>query len=150
MVLEQDFDIVVINAPLRDEPGEQLSQHIVSLNKSQVLLIVKSELYDDISNSVEDYGVITVAKPINRNMFWFSLKLAKAAQGRLTRMQNENAKLVQKIDDIRVVDRAKHVLISYLKMNEAEAHKYIEKQAMDTRSTRRKVAEGILKLYEDR
>jgi len=34
-------------------------------------------------------------------------------------------------------------------MNEQEAHKYIEKQAMDIRSTRRIVAEGILKLYEN-
>jgi response regulator NasT len=36
-----------------------------------------------------------------------------------------------------------------MKMSEQEAHRYIEKQSMDMRSTRRIVAEGILKKYEN-
>lgn len=63
-------------------------------------------------------------------------------------MQNENDLLRQKIEDIRLVDRAKCVLIEYLKMSEAQAHKYIEKQAMDLRQTRQEVATAILKTYE--
>ncbi len=150
MLHNQDFDLVVINAPLKDESGEKLSVHIANEYKSTVILIVKNEHYEDISRNVEDYGVITIAKPINKSMFWFSLKLARAAHRRMSKMQKENQKLVQKIEDIRIVDRAKHVLLSYLSMSEQEAHKYIEKQAMDTRSTRRAVAEGILKLYENK
>jgi len=34
-------------------------------------------------------------------------------------------------------------------MSEKEAHKYIEKQAMDLRVTKRTIAEGILKTYEN-
>jgi len=34
-------------------------------------------------------------------------------------------------------------------MSEPEAHRYIEKQAMDMRITRRKVAEQILRIYEN-
>ena len=43
------------------------------------------------------------------------------------------------------MDRAKCVLIEYLKMTESEAHRFIEKQAMDMRITKREVAERILK-----
>ena len=57
--------------------------------------------------------------------------------------------LEQKIEDIRIIDRAKCILISHLSMSEPEAHRYIEKQAMDMRLTRRKVAEQILKIYEN-
>ena len=64
-------------------------------------------------------------------------------------MQSENRRLVQKLEDIRVVDRAKCMLISYLSMSESEAHKYIEKQAMDKRLTKREIAERILKTYEN-
>ncbi len=149
LVTQQDFDLVVINSPLKDESGERLSRDISALNKCQVLLMVRGEYYDDISSSVEDYGVITISKPVNRSMFWFSLKLAKAAHGRLLKMQSENAKLVQKIEDIKIIDRAKHVLCSYLNMTEEEAHKHIERQAMDSRSSRRSVAQGILRLYEE-
>ena len=52
------------------------------------------------------------------------------------------------MDEIRVVNRAKWVLIEYLHMNEAQAHRYIEKQAMDMRLTRREVAESLIKTYE--
>lgn len=51
-------------------------------------------------------------------------------------------------DEIRLIERAKEVLIEYLKMTEAQAHRYIEKQAMDMRITRREVAESIIKTYE--
>lgn len=148
ILLEQDFDLVIINAPLRDETGESLSRNIAAKGISQVILVVKSEYYDEVSDKVEDYGVITIAKPINKNLFWSALKIAKAAQSKLKNMQVENTKLIQKIEDIRIVDRAKCILISYLNMNEAEAHKYIERQAMDNRMTKRAVAEGILKTYE--
>ncbi len=147
---EQDFDIVIINSPLKDETGERLSRDITSKYKSQVALLVNADFYDDVSRKVEDFGVITVSKPINRNIFWFSLKLAKASHKRLSMIQNENAKLISKIEDIKIIDRAKHLLVSYLNMSEEEAHKHIEKQAMDGRITRRAVAERILKIYEDR
>lgn len=149
LLMECDFDLVVINAPLYDESGEALSKHIASKGISQVILVVKSEYYEEVSAMTEDYGVLTVAKPISRALFWSALKLAKSAGSRLKLMRAENNKLKRKIEDIRIVDRAKCILISYLSMSEQEAHKYIEKQAMDMRTTRRAVAEGILKTYEN-
>ena len=55
----------------------------------------------------------------------------------------------QKIEDIKMIDRAKCILIQYLNMTESEAHRYIEKQAMDMRTTRKTIAEGILRTYEN-
>ena len=63
-------------------------------------------------------------------------------------LQSENTKLHQKIQEIRLVDRAKCTLIQDLHMTEQDAHRYIEKQAMDLRMTRREIAEEILKTYE--
>lgn len=149
LLMDCDFDLVVINAPLKDESGESLSRHIASKGMSQVILVVKNEFFEEVSALTEDYGVLTVAKPISKALFWSAFKLAKSASSRLKLMQAENMRLKQKIDDIRVVDRAKCILISYLGMVEQEAHRYIEKQAMDMRTTRRAVAEGILKTYEN-
>lgn len=146
-LMEMDFDLVIINAPLRDETGESLSRHIASQAVGQVILIVKSEYFEEVSAFTEDDGVLTIAKPINRAVFWSALKLAKSAQSKLNLIRTENSKLKQKIDDIRIVDRAKCILISHLKMNEQEAHRYIEKQAMDMRSTKRAIAERILETY---
>ena len=149
LLLERDFDLVIVNAPMKDETGENLSRQIASKNSSQVMLVVKSEYYEAISASCEKDGILTIAKPISRPVFWSALMLAKSAQNRLSRMQAENARLVQKIEDIRIVDRAKCILISCLNMSEQEAHRYIEKQAMDMRESKRAIAEGILRTYEN-
>ena len=148
LLAEQTFDLVIINAPLRDETGEKLSRHIASSGISQVILMVRSEYFDAVSAACENDGVLTVSKPMNRTVFWAAMTLAKSAQNRIKRAQAENAELKQKIEDIRIVDRAKLILISYMNMSEKEAHRYLEKQAMDQRTTKRAVAEGILKTYE--
>jgi len=148
LLIEKDFDLSIVNAPLPDEFGESLARNIAEKETSQVILIVKAELFDEVSDRVEEYGVITIAKPISKAFFWNALKLASATHKKVKAIQNENKKLIQKIEDIRIVDRAKCILISHLSMTEPEAHRYIEKQAMDMRMTRRKVAEEILKIYE--
>ena len=148
LLLERDFDLMIINAPLHDESGESLSRHVALNGALQVILAVKSEYFDAVSAVCEDDGVLTISKPVNKAVFWSALKLARAAQNRLRRAQAENVKLKQKIEDIRIVDRAKCLLISYMNMDEKEAHRFIEKQAMDMRFTKREVAEGILKTYE--
>ena len=148
-LLERDFDLVIINAPLRDESGESLARHIALKGITQVILVVASEHFDASSSVCEDDGVLVLARPLNKTIFWSALKMARAMLSRLSRMQSDNSKLKQKIEDIRVVDRAKCVLISHLNMDEQEAHRYIEKQAMDMRTTKRIIAEGILKTYEN-
>ncbi|MCL2050543.1 MAG: ANTAR domain-containing protein [Lachnospiraceae bacterium] len=149
LLLERDFDLVLINAPLKDETGEMLARFIAAKGASQVILVVKTEFYEAVSAVCEDDGVLTIAKPINKTIFWSALTLARSAQSRLTKVKAENAKLKQKIEDIRVIDRAKLILISYMNMTEKEAHRYIEKEAMDSRQSRREVAEGIIKTYEN-
>ena len=71
-----------------------------------------------------------------------------AARNRIVGLQSENVRLQSKIEEIRLVDRAKCALIQYLNMTEPQAHRYIEKQAMDMRTTRREIAQNILKTYE--
>ena len=149
ILLEQDFDLVIVNAPLQDESGEGFARDIVSKSASQVILVVKSEYFDAVTAVCGDDGVLTIAKPVHRAVFWSALSLAKSARSRIRRIQAENVQLKRKIEDIRLVDRAKWILISYMRMSEEEAHRYMEKQAMDTRTTKRAIAEGILKTYEN-
>ncbi|MCL2072030.1 MAG: ANTAR domain-containing protein [Oscillospiraceae bacterium] len=148
LLVEREFDLVIVNAPLQDESGEKFARFVAAKNTSQVILVVKSEFFDAVSAACEGDGVLTISKPLNKSVFWSALSLAKSALIRIKRMQSENLRLVQKIEDIRIVDRAKCMLISYTNMDESEAHRYIGKQAMDMRCSKREVAEGILKTYE--
>lgn len=145
---QKDFELVVIAAPLSDEFGHELAVNTVETTLAGVILIVKRELADVVSSKVEDYGVLVIEKPISRILFYQGLKLIKAAQRRIFGLKKENIKLQNKITEMRIVERAKWALMTYLNMDENGAHRYIEKQAMDMQLTRKTVAENILKTYE--
>jgi response regulator NasT len=148
ILLEQNFDLVLVNTPLTDEIGDKFAQQTAAKGISQVILTVKNEHFGVISEICENNGVLAVTKPLSKAAFWSALDLAKMSWSRMKRVQAEDLKIKQKIDDIRIVDRAKFMLISNLNMSEKEAHRFIEKQAMDMRSTKRVIAEAILKTYE--
>ncbi|MDD4840213.1 MAG: ANTAR domain-containing protein [Clostridia bacterium] len=148
LLIERTFDLCIINAPLCDEFGQTFATSIIEEKVNQVILIVRDELYDEISSKVEECGVLTISKPVSRAVFWTALKLANASFNKLHRLKNENSNLNRKIEDISIVNRAKLVLIDYLGMSEEQAHKHIEKQAMDMRTTRANIARNILKTYE--
>ena len=147
-LLSQRFELVVINAPLSDESGEAFAMDVAASNQSQVILLTRHEHYEAVTLATEEAGVLCVSKPIERALLWSALKLARAAGAGMRRMRDENETLKQRMEDIAVIDRAKMLLISHLAFSEAQAHRYIEKQAMDMRATKRAIAEEILKTYE--
>lgn len=147
-ILRADYDIVVVNTPLPDEFGHDLAIHITEKTLSGVIVMVKNQLFDSVSSKVEDYGVLTVSKPVDKHIFYQVCKLLIASRNKFSRFRSENEKLQTKLEETRIVSRAKCILVEYLKMNEAQAHRYIEKQAMDMRTTRKSVAEELLRTYE--
>ncbi|MCR4661204.1 MAG: ANTAR domain-containing protein [Clostridia bacterium] len=149
LLLQRTFDLCIINAPLTDENGIKLAIDIITNQSNQVILIVNSAYIGDVTQKVEDYGILTVEKPIYGQMFWTTLKLADITSKRLNNIQNENAKLKKKIEEIKLIDRAKCFLIEYKNISEDEAHKEIEERAMNSRKTKVEVAKQIINLYSD-
>lgn len=148
IMLDDAYDIVIVNTPLPDEFGEALAISLSETTSCGVLMLVKAERADDVFSKVEDFGVFVVEKPLNTAAFYQAVKLITASRRRILGLKQENVRLQKKMEEIRLVDRAKCALIQYLGLTEAQAHRHIEKQAMDLRMTRREVAEGILQSYE--
>ena len=147
-IAETDFDIVLINAPLPDDFGMRLAIDICTNSDAGVLLLVKHDLFIDIYAKVVGYGVITLSKPANIQMVAQNLRILCATRERMRQMQARQATVEEKIEEIRLVNRAKWLLIECLSMTEPEAHRYIEKQSMDGRVSKREVAERIIKTYK--
>ncbi len=147
LLLSSDFDLFIVNTPLCDEYGTELALDFADTTMG-ILLLCKNDVYEQISSRVEESGVLTLAKPVGRNTLFGAIKLLSAVHARLSRMEQKNRTLQEKMADIRVVNRAKWLLIENLNMTEKDAHYYIEKQAMDTRLSRREVAEHIIRTYD--
>ena len=145
---ENSYDLVLINTPLPDEFGTRLALDACESSSAGVLLLVKAEHCPDIEAQVSAHGVLTLAKPTSAQLFAQTLRLLCITRERLRGMEKKAVTLQEKMEEIRLVNRAKWLLIEELKMTEQEAHRYIEKQAMDRCVTRRAVAEQILSTYQ--
>lgn len=139
---------MLINTPLPDDFGMGLAIDICSGSGAGVLLLVKSDQYNDVYAKVVGYGVITLSKPTSRQMVAQNLRILCATRERMRQMQARQATVEEKIKEIRLVNRAKWLLIECLRMTEPEAHRYIEKQAMDLRISKREAAENIIRTYQ--
>ncbi len=103
--LEQAPDLVIINAPLIDEFGHELAMNIAETHVCGIILVVKTDVAEDVEAKVEDYGVVVVPKPINRAFFYHAVKMVLTARRRLMVLQTENVKLQQKIEEIRLISK---------------------------------------------
>lgn len=144
-LLESRYDIIVISAPLRDEFGTQLAQHFAENSGAGILLLVKPEYYSDVSAQVTPLGVLALSKPTSPQLMLQCMELLCGTRERLRRMEQKSASIEDKMAEIRLVNRAKWALIENRGMTEQDAHRYIEKQAMDRCVSKRVVAEEILR-----
>ncbi|MDE6781256.1 MAG: ANTAR domain-containing protein [Ruminococcus sp.] len=134
-------DLVVIDSPLPDEFGQELA---VTLSETtSVILICRNDISENISPSLPP-EVSVLQKPFTREDFRNAVEMFPEING----VKRESDDILTKIDEMRLINRAKCTLIEYLKFTEPQAHRYIEKQAMNNRQTRKEVAERILSTYK--
>lgn len=143
-LINDNYSMVLIDTPLKDELGSDLAMKISQGGNSAVILVVKAENSDMISAKVEEYGVFIIPKPFTKSIFHQGVKFVSASVKRFSVLKNEQNKLLKKVEDIKKIDRAKCLLIQYNKLTEEESHRYLEKQAMDLRLSRRQVADEII------
>ena len=146
---EDEYDLICINAPLPDENGIELAKHFADTTRAAVVIIVPKPSSEEISDLLNDKGVLVIAKPINRHLFHHYLLFADCFRTRLLRVERENEKLKHMVEDLKIIDRAKLLLVTCLNMSEEQAHRYLEKQAMDLRTSRLNVAKQVIRTYEN-
>ena len=143
----REYDFVIINSPLPDDPGISFAIDTGASENNIVLLIVQNELQDEIFDMVAGHGVFTLAKPFSRQTLESALRWMKVVKERLRKTRLKTLSIEEKMEEIRLINRAKWILIQELKMDEPQAHRYIEKQAMDRCIPKREVAEILIKTY---
>ncbi len=147
ILAEQSFDLLIINAPLPDEMGTRFAIDVTIAGNTVVLLLVRAEMHGEIYQKVCGYGVFTLPKPVPRSMLSQALAWMISVRERLRRSEKKTLSLEEKMEEIRLVNRAKWLLITELKMTEPDAHRYMEKQAMDACVSKREIARKIIQNY---
>ena len=112
---------------------------------STILLLTPPQLFEEVSYRVEGYGIITIPNPFDQFYFYNMIKAAIAMQYKVQVLSSKATQLKVKMEEIRLVNRAKMLLMQTMNKTEQEAHRSIEKEAMDRGLKKTAVAEEIIK-----
>ncbi|MCR5684347.1 MAG: ANTAR domain-containing protein [Lachnospiraceae bacterium] len=146
--LEKNYDIVIINSPLPDDHGNSFAVDVCHSKNSVCMIIVKNDILEETNSRLIEQGVFVMGKPFATGTLSMALMWLKSARERMRASEEKLPSLEQKMEEIRLVNRAKWILIESEGMSEEEAHRYIEKTAMDTSSSKRSIAEKIISSKE--
>lgn len=147
LVREGGFSMVFVNAPLENEFGLEIAA-AASKQGCGVIIAAPSKICGDISAKIGDMDIFVMPKPLNKAMLMQTFRFVRLAKKNRNVLRSEKEQLEEKLRDTRLIDRAKCVLVQYLQFSEGEAHRHIQKRAMDMRITQAEAAQEILKTYE--
>lgn len=142
------YALVLINTPLSHELGTELALDIINTDGPEVVLIASSEALSKIEMKLGSAPVFIVQKPINKEMILRDLRYILNSQQKREKLLEQNSKLTEKMQNLKTQFRAKLLLMEHLSMSEEEAHRYIQKQSMDSRRTPGAVSKAIINMYE--
>ena len=143
-VAERVYNIILVD--YSDGQGADFATD-VSESLSTILLLTPPSLFEEVSYRVEGYGIISITNPFDQFYFYNMIKAAIAVQYKVQVLSSQTTKLKVKMEEIKQVNRAKMLLMQNMNMTEQEAHRFIEKDAMDRGMKRIAVADEIIKRY---
>ena len=78
-ILESDFELIVVNAPLPDEFGHELCADAVEKTDAGVLLLAKAAAAEQLLGTMSDAGVLLLSKPFSNTLFLQAIHIAADA-----------------------------------------------------------------------
>ena len=152
LLIERHFDIVIINSPLEHESGLNLALEINDQHEVGIILLAKSNNYDELFDKTNELGIITLSKPTPSSLFTQSLKILCLTRQKLANLKKHSSSemsLKEKIKEIQLVNEAKIILMKHRSITEDEAHHIIERKAMNERISKRNAARAIINEYRN-
>lgn len=146
MINYYKFELVVINTPLNDEFGKEFAVTVAEKTISGIILISESNISEDLFEKLSCFGIFVLSKPLNFTAFSQTLNIITSSY---ISGINIEMKLINKTEEIKLINKAKNYLIQNLNLSEPQAHRFIEKHAMDTRQTRKEIAKNIIFTYDN-
>ena len=139
--------LVIVNAPLEKEFGLELAVS-ASAYGCGVIIAAPQKVCGEIAAKIESRDIFILPKPFNHAALLQVIRFVMLTKASSDVLKTEKEQLESKLRDTKLIDRAKCVLVQYLRISEKDAHRQIQKRAMDMRTTQAEVAKDIIKTYE--
>jgi len=144
MAKELAPDLVIMDVKMPVMDGITAAEEIGAAKICPVVMLTAFS-QTELVERARDAGVMAyIVKPFTANDLAPAIDIARHRWTEVKALEQEVADLGQRLETRKSVDRAKGILMKKLKVNEAEAFRWIQKTAMDRRLGMREVAEAVI------
>ena len=144
LATERAPDLVIMDIKMPGLDGLSAAERIVDEGLAAVLILTAFSQRDLVRRAAEAGAMGYLVKPFQKSDLVPAIDIAVARHAELAAVKEESFSLAEQLETRKLVDKAKGRLIDQQGMTEAEAFRFIQKQAMDQRRRMRDVAEELL------
>jgi response regulator NasT len=137
-------DHVIMDVKMPKVDGIAAAASIVEERIAPVVMLTAFSQRDLIEQARDAGAMAYLVKPFARHELVPAIELAVSRFAEKRALEEEVATLTERLETRKVVDRAKGLLMTRQSMTEPEAFRWIQRTAMDRRTTMKAVAEAVV------
>ena len=141
-------DLAILDVKMPEIDGISAAELIVSEKLAAVLMLTAFSQRELVERARDAGAMAYLVKPFSISDLTPAIEMALGRYAQIQALEAEVGELGQRLEARKLVDRAKGVLMANLGITEPEAFKWIQKAAMDQRSSMSAVSEGVLAHYQ--
>lgn len=143
LATELEPDLVVMDIKMPKLDGISAAEKI-SLLKIPVVLLTAFSQADLVARAADAGAMAYVTKPFKPSDLLPAIQIALSRHEELITLETEIADLSDRLETRKLMDRAKGLLQSKMKLSEPDAFRWIQKASMDRRLTMGQVAKAVI------
>ncbi|MGY1827876.1 MULTISPECIES: ANTAR domain-containing response regulator [unclassified Blastococcus] len=140
--LRPDLVILDIQMPVLD--GLSAAERIASARTAPVIVLTAFSQRELVERARDAGAMAYLVKPFSKNDLVPAIEVARGRFAEMTALDGEVRTLEERLETRKVVERAKGRLMAEQGMTEAEAFRWIQRTAMNQRTSMKALAESVL------
>jgi response regulator NasT len=144
--LKPDLVIMDVKMPRRD--GIDAASEIAAKRIAPIVILTAFSQRELVERARDAGAMAYLVKPFNINDLIPAIEVAVSRFSEVAALEQEVAELSDRLETRKLVERAKGLLQAKQGMTEPEAFKWIQRAAMDRRTTMKRVAEVVLETLD--
>ena len=137
-------DLVILDIKMPGMDGLEAARAITAERGAAVLILTAFSQRDLIEEARDAGALAYLVKPFQKSELIPAVEVALGRFQEMRALAEENSSLAEQLETRKLVDRAKGILMDRHGLTEADAFRFIQKTAMDTRATLKSVAQGVV------
>ena len=144
LVRELEPDLAILDIKMPGLDGLAAARAISSEKKAAVLILTAFSQRDLIEQARDAGALAYLVKPFQKSELIPAVEVALGRFNEMRALADQNLSLAEQLETRKLVDRAKGRLMDNQGLSEADAFRFIQKTAMDTRQTLKAVAQSVI------